>query len=126
MSLSNLGFFSNFQSKNVKRFGLLIGESVLPFALISNPQESAARESRNRKVIPLEDYLTTPNGLKYYDIDEGKGPTAEKGSTVQVHFDCVYNKITAVSSRESKNLAGNRTIAKVFFLCCGFDDFLLS
>lgn len=24
------------------------------------------------------------DGLKYYDLDEGKGPIAEKGSTVQV------------------------------------------
>ncbi|CAH1435254.1 unnamed protein product [Lactuca virosa] len=95
-----------------RRSAILI--SVLPFALISNPLESAARERRNRKVIPLEDYLTSSDGLKYYDIAEGKGPTAEKGSFVQVHFDCVYNKITAVSSRESKILAGNRTIAQPY------------
>ncbi|GJR11392.1 peptidyl-prolyl cis-trans isomerase FKBP18, chloroplastic [Tanacetum coccineum] len=56
----------------------------------------------------------TADGLKYYDLIEGKGPTAEKGSIVQVHFDCVYNKITAVSSRESKILAGNRTIAQPY------------
>lgn len=88
--------------------------SVLPLTLISDPQESLARERRNRKIIPLEDYLTTSDGLKYYDLVEGKGPIAEKGSTVQVHFDCVYNKITAVSSRESKILAGNRTIAQPY------------
>jgi hypothetical protein len=28
--------------------------------------------------------LGTADGLKYYDLVEGKGPTAEKGSTVQV------------------------------------------
>jgi peptidylprolyl isomerase len=33
---------------------------------------------------------------------------------LQVHFDCIYRSITAVSSRESKILAGNRTIAQVF------------
>ncbi|KAK9057221.1 hypothetical protein SSX86_024588 [Deinandra increscens subsp. villosa] len=96
-----------------RRSAILI--SVLPLTLISNPQQSAARERRNRKVIPLEDYLTSSaDGLKYYDLVEGKGPTAKKGSTVQVHFDCVYNKITAVSSRESKILAGNRTIAQAY------------
>lgn len=73
-----------------------------------------ARERRNRKTIPLEDYLTSPEGLKYYDIVEGKGPEAVKGSTVQVHFDCVYRNITAVSSRESKLLAGNRIIAQPY------------
>ncbi|XP_035830502.1 peptidyl-prolyl cis-trans isomerase FKBP18, chloroplastic isoform X2 [Helianthus annuus] len=87
---------------------------LISVSLISNPQQSVARERRNRKAIPLEDYLTTPDGLlQYYDVVQGKGPTAEKGSTVLVHFDCVYNKITAVSSRESKILAGNRTIAQV-------------
>jgi FKBP-type peptidyl-prolyl cis-trans isomerase len=28
--------------------------------------------------------LVAADGLKYYDLVEGKGPTAEKGSTVQV------------------------------------------
>lgn len=30
-----------------------------------------------------------------------------------MHFDCIYGAITAVSSRESKLLAGNRIIAQV-------------
>lgn len=30
--------------------------------------------------------LKAASGLKYYDVVEGKGPVAEKGSTVQVHF----------------------------------------
>ncbi|GMP44436.1 hypothetical protein CsSME_00013366 [Camellia sinensis var. sinensis] len=80
--------------------------------LISLPQPAPARERRNKKIIPLEDYLTTPDGLKYYDVVEGKGPAAQKGSTVQVHFDCLYRGVTVVSSRESKLLAGNRSIAQ--------------
>ena len=28
------------------------------------------------------------DGLKYYDVVEGNGPVAEKGSTVQVCFVC--------------------------------------
>ncbi|KAJ8772793.1 hypothetical protein K2173_027970 [Erythroxylum novogranatense] len=87
----------------------------LPFSLISLPRVAESRERRNKKTIPLEDYLTSPaNGLKYYDVLEGKGPVAEKGSTVQVHFDCIYRGITAVSSRESKLLAGNRIIAQPY------------
>ncbi|GAV65848.1 FKBP_C domain-containing protein [Cephalotus follicularis] len=89
--------------------------SPLPFSLISMPQLSDARERRSRKNIPLEDYHTSPaEGLKYYDVVEGKGPVAEKGSTVQVHFDCLYRGVTAVSSRESKLLAGNRSIAQPY------------
>ncbi|KAM5573943.1 peptidyl-prolyl cis-trans isomerase FKBP18, chloroplastic [Rosa sericea] len=86
----------------------------------ASPPSSEARERRNRKVIPLEDYSTTPaDGLKYYDLVEGKGPVAEKGSTVQVHFDCLYRGITAVSSRESKILAGNRIIAQPYVFKVG-------
>ncbi|KAJ6931732.1 Peptidyl-prolyl cis-trans isomerase [Populus alba x Populus x berolinensis] len=54
------------------------------------------------------------DGLKYYDVLEGKGAVAEKGMTVQVHFDCLYRGITAISSRESKLLAGNRIIAQPY------------
>ncbi|PIA56915.1 hypothetical protein AQUCO_00700932v1 [Aquilegia coerulea] len=95
-----------------RRFAIFI--SVLPLNLISLTQPSQARERRNKKVIPLEDYKTSSEGLKYYDLIEGKGPTAEKGSTVKVHFDCIYRNIDAVSSRESKLLAGNRIIAEPY------------
>ncbi|GMJ04680.1 hypothetical protein HRI_004137200 [Hibiscus trionum] len=56
----------------------------------------------------------TAEGLKYYDIVEGKGPIAEKGATVQLHYDCIHRGITIVSSRESKLLAGNRIIAPCY------------
>ncbi|GAB4833036.1 hypothetical protein Ancab_007060 [Ancistrocladus abbreviatus] len=95
-----------------RRCAVLI--SVIPLSLIALPLTSEARERRSKKTIPLEDYLSSPDGLKYYDVVEGKGPVAEKGSTVQVHFDCVYRGITAVSSRESKLLAGNRIIAQPY------------
>ncbi|RWR90551.1 peptidyl-prolyl cis-trans isomerase FKBP18, chloroplastic [Cinnamomum micranthum f. kanehirae] len=80
---------------------------------------STARGSRGRKTIPPEDYRTTSDGLKYYDLEEGKGRVAEKGSKVQVHFDCVYRGITAISSRESKLLAGNRSIAQAYEFTVG-------
>ncbi|PIN14673.1 Peptidylprolyl isomerase [Handroanthus impetiginosus] len=88
--------------------------SVLPLSFFAAPQTLLARERRNRKAIPLEDYLTSADGVKYYDLVEGKGPIAEKGSTAQVHFDCIYRGVTAVSSRESKILAGNRIIAQPY------------
>jgi len=30
--------------------------------------------------------FNSADGLKYYDLIEGKGPVAEKGKIVQVHF----------------------------------------
>ncbi|KMT19225.1 hypothetical protein BVRB_1g014070 [Beta vulgaris subsp. vulgaris] len=93
--------------------------SLLPITLISLPLPSFARERRSKKIIPPEDYQTSPDGLKYYDFDEGKGPVAVKGSIIQVHFDCIYRGITAVSSRESKILAGNRIIAQPYVFKVG-------
>ncbi|XP_065880423.1 peptidyl-prolyl cis-trans isomerase FKBP18, chloroplastic isoform X2 [Euphorbia lathyris] len=103
---------------NSRRCAILI--STLPFlSLTLLPRTSEARERRNRKNIPLEDYLTGTDGLKYYDVVEGKGPLAEKGSTVEVHFDCMFRGITAISSRESKLLAGNRSIAQPYVFKVG-------
>ncbi|KAG0572103.1 hypothetical protein KC19_VG068700 [Ceratodon purpureus] len=81
--------------------------------------EAMARDRRNRKEVAPGDYLTSDTGIKYFDVEEGKGALAEKGGTVMVHFDCVYRSITAVSSRESKILAGNRTIAEPYELTVG-------
>ncbi|THU63137.1 hypothetical protein C4D60_Mb01t12550 [Musa balbisiana] len=64
-----------------RRDALLI--SVLPLSFFALPLPSQARERRGRKAIAPEEYSTSPNGLKYYDLTEGKGPKAEKGSTVQ-------------------------------------------
>ncbi|XP_020576511.1 peptidyl-prolyl cis-trans isomerase FKBP18, chloroplastic-like [Phalaenopsis equestris] len=59
-------------------------------------------------------YEFDAEGLKYYDLVEGKGQIVERGVLVKVHFDCVYRGITVVSSRESKLLAGNRIIAQPY------------
>ncbi|XP_068646534.1 peptidyl-prolyl cis-trans isomerase FKBP18, chloroplastic [Aristolochia californica] len=105
------------QVSSPRRYIILF--AVLPLGLVALCPASLARERRNRKAIPIEDYKTSSNGLKYYDLLEGKGPTAEKGSTIQVHFDCVYRGITAISSRESKLLAGNRIIAQPYVFMVG-------
>lgn len=96
-----------------RRTAILI--SVLPLGHILPVHPLLARERSRKKDIPIEDFLTSSaDGLKYYDIIEGKGPVAENRSTVMVHFDCLYRGITAVSSRESKLLAGNRIIAQPY------------
>lgn len=58
-----------------RRSAVLI--SVLPFSLVALPQTLLARERRNRKVIPIEDYLTSRQSLcssffefvKYWALD---------------------------------------------------------
>lgn len=82
-------------------------------------QEAQAVVRRPRKDIPLEEYATTSNGVKYIDLTAGKGAEAEVGSTVTVHFDCIYKTLTVVSSRESKLLGGNRIIAEPYEFVVG-------
>ncbi|XP_020091721.1 peptidyl-prolyl cis-trans isomerase FKBP18, chloroplastic isoform X2 [Ananas comosus] len=101
----------------LRREALLI--SILPLNWSALALPSHARERRARKTIAPEEYSTSPDGLKYYDIIDGRGPTAERGAVVQVHFDCIYRGITAVSSRESKLLAGNRSIAQPYEFTVG-------
>ncbi|KAH0463190.1 hypothetical protein IEQ34_007772 [Dendrobium chrysotoxum] len=85
-----------------------------PINLAAFSPASHARERRVRKSIAIEDYNTSSEGLKYYDVVEGNGPIAERGAVVKVHFDCIYRGVTALSSRESKLLAGNRIIAQPY------------
>ncbi|XP_039129558.1 peptidyl-prolyl cis-trans isomerase FKBP18, chloroplastic [Dioscorea cayenensis subsp. rotundata] len=108
---------SHAASPMLRREALLV--SAISFNLIALSSPIQARERRNRNTIPLEEFMTTSDGLKYYDVVEGKGPKAEKGSIVQVHFDCLYRGVTAVSSRESKLLAGNRIIAQPYEFTVG-------
>ncbi|KAL1315865.1 peptidyl-prolyl cis-trans isomerase FKBP18, chloroplastic [Arachis duranensis] len=106
----------SYSHQQITRRSMAVLISSLPFmtSVLLSDSPALARERRNKKNIPLDQYITTQDGLKYYDLVEGKGPVAEKGSTVQVHFDCLYRGITAVSSRESKLLAGNRIIAQPY------------
>ncbi|MED6183805.1 Peptidyl-prolyl cis-trans isomerase fkbp18, chloroplastic [Stylosanthes scabra] len=107
----------SYSDQLITRRSMAVLISSLPLMMSSillSDSPALARERRNKKNIPLDQYITTPDGLKYYDLVEGKGPVAEKGSTVQVHFDCLYRGVTAVSSRESKLLAGNRSIAQPY------------
>ena len=57
-----------------------------------------------------------------FGFSDSYSPPMFYASSSQVHFDCMYRGITAVSSRESKLLAGNRIIAQVFLLPIITDD----
>jgi hypothetical protein len=81
---------------------ILLSSIPLTSFFVLTPSSSEARERRSRKVIPLEEYSTGPEGLKFYDIEEGKGPVATEGSTAQVSLanDSHFNfSISKSSSR---------------------------
>ncbi len=55
------------------------------------------------------------NSLKYYDIAEGtRSSPVAPGDTVTVHFDCIFRKIDAVSTRSARLLGANRVLAEPF------------
>jgi peptidylprolyl isomerase len=99
------------------------------------PAASAAgfRKELKKRKVPLEEYSVSPdNGLRYYDVEVGRGGGGgggnsgassggvSKGDTATVHFDCVYRGIDAVSSRYARTLGGNRTVAEPFTFTAGF------
>lgn len=43
--------------------------------------------SRKPLPVPAKAYTTTPSGLRYFDLQEGTGPTPEPGQRVRVHYD---------------------------------------
>lgn len=57
--------------------------------------------------------------LKYYDTVEGKGNPVAAGDSVTVHFDCIFRKIDAVSTRSARLLGENRVIAEPFTFVAG-------
>ena len=52
----------------------------------STPQPIDPAKIPKPRVIAEEDYITLPNGLKYYDFKEGTGKGAEDGDIVAVHY----------------------------------------
>ncbi|XP_054799263.1 peptidyl-prolyl cis-trans isomerase FKBP18, chloroplastic [Prosopis cineraria] len=111
---------SNHPNQFSRRSSAALLVSALPLSFLCLPTPPVvARDRRFSSTIPIQDYLSSIDGLKYYDLVEGKGPVATVGSFSQVHFDCIYRGITAVSSRESKLLAGNRIIAQPYEFTVG-------
>ena len=82
-----------------------VGRSSTP------PPPPGAR--RTPPAVPPSPRATVANGLKYYELAEGRGQVAEAGSVVTVHFDCKYRGLDVVSSRSARLLGGNRTLAEV-------------
>ena len=60
----------------------------------------------------MELRLSTTRGTNA--LLEGKGAPVAPGDPVTVHFDCIFRKIVAVSTRSARLLGGNRVIAEPF------------
>jgi peptidylprolyl isomerase len=59
------------------------------------------------------------NGLKMYDLIQGRGSTAEDGQKATVHYDCLWSGLDVVSSRSARLLGENRTLSEPFEFVVG-------
>ena len=82
-------------------------------------------EATSDTTTPTSDTTTSTiqrpiNTLKYYDTIEGtKSPPIAAGDSVTVHFDCIFRKIDAVSTRSARLLGENRVLAEPFTFIAG-------
>ena len=83
-----------------RRAASAAGDAAASFALVPQaPPAAGFRKELKKRKVPLEEYAVSPvDGLRYYDLEEGRGQAVAKGDQATVHFDCVYRGIDAVSS----------------------------
>ncbi|CAL8467432.1 g6970 [Coccomyxa elongata] len=62
--------------------------------------------SKRRVKIPESEYKDGPEGLKYYDIVEGKGALAREGERVVVHYEARWRGVTFMTSRQGMGVTG--------------------
>ncbi|PSS32850.1 Peptidyl-prolyl cis-trans isomerase [Actinidia chinensis var. chinensis] len=67
---------------------------------------STSRRALRGAKIPESDFVTLPNGLKYYDLKVGGGAEAVKGSRVAVHYVAKWKGITFMTSRQGLGVGG--------------------
>lgn len=97
----------------------LLSVGTALFAWDAHAAVGFKKELKKRK-IPLEDYSVSDlNGLKFYDLEEGRGLAVKPGDVVEVHFDCMYKGLDVESTRYARLLGGNRTIAEPFEFVAG-------
>jgi len=56
--------------------------------------------------IPREEFLSGPEGLLYYDLEDGAGPPAKKGQRVVVHYSLKWKGVTIATSRVGAGVTG--------------------
>lgn len=83
----------------------LIAAAGLCISDVAGAVSTSRRALRGAKV-PESDFITLPNGLKYYDLKVGTGAEAVKGSRVAVHYVAKWKGITFMTSRQGMGVGG--------------------
>eukprot|EP00465_Bigelowiella_longifila_P008244 CAMPEP_0185252738 /NCGR_PEP_ID=MMETSP1359-20130426/1740_1 /TAXON_ID=552665 /ORGANISM="Bigelowiella longifila, Strain CCMP242" /LENGTH=256 /DNA_ID=CAMNT_0027834979 /DNA_START=1 /DNA_END=771 /DNA_ORIENTATION=- len=86
-------------------FALTVGQDAQARRSSQLPGEGP-KKSLARMKIPREDYTSGPEGLLYYDIEEGGGGEAKKGQRVAIHYSLKWSGITIATSRQGAGVTG--------------------
>ncbi|EIE24440.1 FKBP-like protein [Coccomyxa subellipsoidea C-169] len=63
-------------------------------------------KNRRKLKIPESEFKEGPQGLKYYDVVEGKGALAREGERVVVHYEARWRGVTFMTSRQGIGVTG--------------------
>ncbi|BDA42928.1 Peptidyl-prolyl cis-trans isomerase FKBP16-4, chloroplastic [Coccomyxa sp. Obi] len=97
-------------SSFTKREAILLSATVLGLSVTESAQALPGFKkdlrSKRRVKIPESEYKNGPEGLKYYDIVEGKGALAREGERVVVHYEARWRGVTFMTSRQGMGVTG--------------------
>uniref|UniRef100_A0A164XSQ4 MLO-like protein n=1 Tax=Daucus carota subsp. sativus TaxID=79200 RepID=A0A164XSQ4_DAUCS len=108
---------------NVEGWQAMFWLSVLPLVMGSTMKKSIFDEQTNKALMSWAKHAAKkkvdgkPGPIATHNPHSPSGSPQDSPShphSRKVHFDCAYRGITAISSRESKLLAGNRSIAQPY------------
>lgn len=102
-----------------RRSAMLMGLNLTVWLNTDAAQAIGFQKELKKRKIPIEEYSTLDNGLKYYDLSLGIGAEVARGDRVTVHFDCYFRNIDAVSSRYATVLGKNEVIPEPYEFTAG-------
>ncbi|KAK9821736.1 hypothetical protein WJX81_000095 [Elliptochloris bilobata] len=88
-----------------RRAAMLQGASLAASLLLLVPGHAHAlpgfkKDLKKRKLkVPEEAYKEGPDGLRYFDVEEGRGALADEGERVVVHYEARWRGVTFMTSR---------------------------
>ncbi|XAR64601.1 Peptidylprolyl isomerase [Bertholletia excelsa] len=85
--------------------GCLLAALGIGISDVAGAVSTSRRALRGAK-IPESEFVTLPNGLKYYDLKVGGGAEAVKGSRVAVHYVAKWKGVTFMTSRQGMGVGG--------------------
>lgn len=78
-----------------------------PLLLAADANTLSKQElARRRRKVPESEYTDGPQGIKFYDIEEGGGLEAKVGARVAVHYDIKFRNVTFMTSRVGMGVTG--------------------